>query len=90
MTNYVNNITSQTGLPVYITEMDVGEADDNTQMTKIKDVVTPLWANDQVKGITYWGLPKEMKGIFGELNLNLALRCILTPPWSPLWWLWRK
>jgi len=55
VTNYVNNITSQTGLPVYITEMDVGEADDNTQMTKIKDVVTPLWANDQVKGITYWG-----------------------------------
>ena len=55
VTNYVNNITSQTGLPVYITEMDVGEADDNTQMTKIKDVVTPLWANDKVKGITYWG-----------------------------------
>jgi endo-1,4-beta-xylanase len=55
VTKYVDNITSQTGLPVYITEMDVGEADDNTQMTKIKDVVTPLWANDQVKGITYWG-----------------------------------
>jgi endo-1,4-beta-xylanase len=55
VTKYVDNITSQTGLPVYITEMDVGEADDNTQMTKIKDVVTPLWANDKVKGITYWG-----------------------------------
>jgi len=24
-------------------------------MTKIKDVVTTLWANDKVKGITYWG-----------------------------------
>ena len=55
VTTYVNNIITQTGVPVYITEMDVGEADDNTQMTKIKDVVTPLWANDQVKGITYWG-----------------------------------
>ena len=55
VTTYVNNIISQTGVPVYVTEMDVGEADDNTQMTKIKDVVTPLWANDQVKGITYWG-----------------------------------
>jgi endo-1,4-beta-xylanase len=55
VTKYVDNITSQTGLPVYITEIDVGEADDNTQMTKIKDVVTPLWANDKVKGITYWG-----------------------------------
>jgi endo-1,4-beta-xylanase len=55
VTTYVGNIISQTGLPVYITEMDVGEADDNTQLTKIKDVVTPLWANDQVKGMTYWG-----------------------------------
>jgi endo-1,4-beta-xylanase len=55
VTTNVNNITSQTGLPVYITEMDVGEADDNTQMTKIKDVVTPLWANDKVAGFTYWG-----------------------------------
>jgi len=55
VTTYVNNITSQTGLPVYVTEMDVGEADDNTQLTKIKDVVTPLWANDKVGGITYWG-----------------------------------
>jgi endo-1,4-beta-xylanase len=55
VTTYVNNITSQTGLPVYITEMDVGEADDNTQMTKIKNVVTPLWANDKVAGFTYWG-----------------------------------
>jgi endo-1,4-beta-xylanase len=42
-------------VPVYLTELDVGEADDNTQMTKIKDVVTPLWANDKVKGFTYWG-----------------------------------
>ena len=55
VTTYTNNIITGTGLPVYITEMDVGEADDNTQMTKIKDVVTPLWANDKVLGMTYWG-----------------------------------
>jgi endo-1,4-beta-xylanase len=55
VTTYVDKIISQTGLPVHITEMDVGEANDNTQMTKIKDVVTPLWANDKVAGITYWG-----------------------------------
>ena len=29
---YTNNIITGTGLPVYITEMDVGEADDNTQL----------------------------------------------------------
>jgi endo-1,4-beta-xylanase len=52
---YTNNIISGTGLPVYITEMDVGEADDNTQSSKISAVVTELWKLDQMKGMTYWG-----------------------------------
>jgi endo-1,4-beta-xylanase len=52
---YTNNIISGTGLPVYITEMDVGEADDNTQLSKISGVVTELWKLDQMKGMTYWG-----------------------------------
>lgn len=52
---YTNNIISGTGLPVYITEMDVGEADDNTQLSKISAVVTELWKLDQMKGMTYWG-----------------------------------
>ena len=52
---YTNNIISGTGLPVYITEMDVGEADDSTQASKISAVVTELWKLDQVKGMTYWG-----------------------------------
>jgi endo-1,4-beta-xylanase len=52
---YTNNIITGTGLPVYITEMDVGEADDNTQLSKISAVVTELWKLDQMKGMTYWG-----------------------------------
>ena len=52
---YTNNIISGTGLPVYVTEMDVGEADDNTQSSKISAVVTELWKLDQMKGMTYWG-----------------------------------
>ncbi len=35
--------------------MDIGVADDNQQATIMKDVVTPLWSNDSVKGFTYWG-----------------------------------
>ncbi len=55
ITNYANSIISQTGLPIYITEMDIGIADDTQQATIMKDVVTPLWSNDNVKGFTYWG-----------------------------------
>jgi endo-1,4-beta-xylanase len=52
---YVENIISQTGLPVYITEMDIGVADDSQQLSIMKSIVEPLWANDNVKGFTYWG-----------------------------------
>jgi hypothetical protein len=47
-----DNIISQTGLPVYSTEMDIGVADDTQQATIMKDIVTPLWTNENVKGVT--------------------------------------
>ena len=52
---YTQNIITQTGLPVYITEMDIGIADDNKQLTTMQGIVTPMWSNANVKGITYWG-----------------------------------
>jgi endo-1,4-beta-xylanase len=52
---YTNNIITQTGLPVYITEMDIGLADDSQQLAIMKDLVTDWWANENVKGLTYWG-----------------------------------
>jgi len=55
VTTYTQNIITQTGLPVYITEMDIGVADDTQQAQIMKDIVTPLWNNAQVKGFTYWG-----------------------------------
>ncbi|HEX7508808.1 MAG TPA: endo-1,4-beta-xylanase [Polyangia bacterium] len=55
VTGYVDKIISQTGLPVHITEMDIGVADDTQQAQIMKDIVTPLWANANVKGMTYWG-----------------------------------
>jgi endo-1,4-beta-xylanase len=53
--NYAEKIIAETGLPLYITEMDIGVADDNQQAQMMRDFVTPLWANDKVPGFTYWG-----------------------------------
>jgi endo-1,4-beta-xylanase len=52
---YTNNIINGTGLPVYITEMDIGLADDNQQQQVMQNIVTELWNLDKVKGFTYWG-----------------------------------
>jgi endo-1,4-beta-xylanase len=49
------DIVSQTGLPVYITELDIGVADDTQQATIMRDLVTTFWNNPNVLGITYWG-----------------------------------
>lgn len=53
--SFAEKIISQTGLPIHITEMDIGMADDAAQLTKMKEIVTALWANNNVKGFTYWG-----------------------------------
>lgn len=53
--SYVDKIITQTSLPVYITEMDIGVADDSQQSKIMQDIVKPLWENDNVKGFTYWG-----------------------------------
>ncbi len=68
--SYVEKIISETGLPVYITEMDIGKADDNEQLSIMKGVVEPLWANEQVKGFTYWGY---LQGATWRANTHLLL-----------------
>jgi endo-1,4-beta-xylanase len=52
---YVADLVSQTGLPVYITELDLPIADDSEQATALKDFVTAFWNDPNVPGITYWG-----------------------------------
>jgi len=52
---YVADLVSQTGLPVYITELDLPIADDSQQATILKDFVTAFWNDPNVPGITYWG-----------------------------------
>lgn len=44
-----------TGLPVYISELDLNIADDNTQKNKMQELFPVLYEHSAVKGITFWG-----------------------------------
>jgi len=51
----LDTMASQTGLPIYITEYDIGEANDATQLATYKAQI-PIFRNTAaVKGITIWG-----------------------------------
>ena len=51
----IDTITNSTGLPVYITEYDIAQADDNKQLTQYKDHFTMFMSNEKIKGVTIWG-----------------------------------
>jgi endo-1,4-beta-xylanase len=52
---YLDKLTSSTGLPVYVSEYDINEADDNQQKNVMQSQFTMFWNDDNVKGITVWG-----------------------------------
>jgi endo-1,4-beta-xylanase len=52
---FIDKISQQTGLPVYITEYDIGIADDNMQKMVMQDQITMYFNDDNVKGVTLWG-----------------------------------
>ena len=52
---YLDNIASQTGLPLYITEYDIDVADDNQQKSIMESQMTMFLNDDDIKGITLWG-----------------------------------
>jgi endo-1,4-beta-xylanase len=52
---FMDKITSETGLPVYITEFDIGLADDEQQRAQYADYFTMFWDDPNVKGMTLWG-----------------------------------
>jgi len=49
------NKLAATGIPIYITEFDVDEKDDNNQLTSYKIYFPIFWSHPAVKGITLWG-----------------------------------
>ena len=44
-----------TGIPVYITEFDIDEPDDQNQLEQYQIYFPIFWSNPGVKGITLWG-----------------------------------
>jgi len=49
------NALTATGLPVYISELDLNLADDALQANRMRDLFATLWSNPSVLGITHWG-----------------------------------
>jgi endo-1,4-beta-xylanase len=57
-TNTVKGYLDQlaaTGLPIYITEYDIDEANDTTQKNIMQEQMTMFWNDEDIQGITLWG-----------------------------------
>jgi endo-1,4-beta-xylanase len=57
-----------TGLPIYISELDINFSDDDAQLNRFKTLFPMLWHHPAVKGITFWGYK-----FTSHSNLSLAL-----------------
>jgi len=44
-----------TGVPIYLTEVDIDGTSDQTQLTEMRRVFPIFWTHPAVKGITMWG-----------------------------------
>jgi len=55
VTKLLGDLNSQTGLPVYITEMDIDTTDDAKQLSLYKQYFPLFMSTSYVKGITIWG-----------------------------------
>ena len=55
VTKLLGNLNSQTGLPVYITEMDIDTTDDARQLSLYQQYFPLFMKTSYVKGITIWG-----------------------------------
>jgi endo-1,4-beta-xylanase len=52
---FLDRLASETGLPVYITEYDINEANETKQAEIMKSQFTMFWNHPAVKGVTLWG-----------------------------------
>jgi endo-1,4-beta-xylanase len=69
-----------TGLPVFITEFDIPDPTDASQLTTMQNVFPVFWNHPKVVGITYWGylVGATWKNGTGLLNTNGTERPALT------------
>ncbi|WP_342416056.1 endo-1,4-beta-xylanase [Paenibacillus sp. FSL R10-2782] len=67
--NTVLNKLSATGLPIYVSELDI-TGDDNTQLARYKEKFPVLWQHPSVKGVTLWGYIQGQTWISNTHLLN--------------------
>ena len=70
----LNKLTA-TGIPVYISEMDIAPnniVNDSTQLAEYQRVFPMIWQDPGVKGITVWGYKEGMIGYFPATYLVRA------------------
>ena len=53
--NMIAQLNSQTGLPVYITEFDISNADDTAQLNLYQQYIPFFISTSYIKGVTIWG-----------------------------------
>lgn len=49
------DLLAATGIPIYLTEVDIDGLNDQTQLTEMRRVFPIFWKHPAVKGITFWG-----------------------------------
>ncbi len=49
------NILGNTGLPVFVTELDLDGFDDYLQLQRYQRIFPVIWENEHVEGVTIWG-----------------------------------
>jgi len=68
LTSNLNALTA-TGLPVYISELDINFADDARQAIRMSQLFSTFWSNPSVLGITHWGY---LQGNMWQTNAYLV------------------
>jgi hypothetical protein len=77
------NALAATGLPLYISELDLNFADDAQQANRMSQIFPLFWSNPSVVGVTHWGY---LEGTMWQTDAYL-LRSDGTTPRPSLTWL---
>ncbi|APO43007.1 1,4-beta-xylanase [Paenibacillus xylanexedens] len=67
--NTVLNKLAATGLPIYVSELDM-TGDDNTQLQRYQQKFPVLWKHSAVKGVTLWGYNQNQTWVSGSHLVN--------------------
>lgn len=54
------DLLAETGLPIYVTELDIDGPDDDTQLRDYQRVFPAFWGHPAVHGVTLWGFRRGL------------------------------